>query len=125
MTLTVLDKVFALLMMQVASSLEAGAALILGQLPDIITQTLNWFITFNFVMTIVFIALGTFFCLIAMDQHRKLVDDFTRLRLAGLLLYVALTSCAWGAALDALLQTLQIIIAPKLFLINYAHSLVN
>jgi hypothetical protein len=109
------------------SAVKSGAAWIQGQIPDILTQFLHWQLAKNVVTLVLWIIYGIVVYLVIKSKWIKAFDDVSEgfstvvLGIAGGILTI------YGVfhVIDAIMNIVQIAIAPKVYLLEYAASLVR
>ena len=124
-----LQKALATILAKTTNALEAGVTFLQAELPEVIRQLLAWHavksgITFA-VCVILFAACATVAVKCFKAGRAKLTDDDGDDGFGEFVVFLfgSLSSCAAGSSALNNLDWLQILIAPKLYLIEYAARL--
>lgn len=121
-----LQQALASIITKAVSSVENGVEFLSGQVPDVIEQLLTWKLTEAVLLCIVFLLFSS---IVTWKCYRKIkangdycFDD----GLIALFLFTLLVDILSVAMVGIyLLEAIQILIAPKVYLIEYASQLVK
>lgn len=123
-----LSNAIATLVQSSLKAFETGASFMAAELPDVVHQLLVWHMVYSSVMCAGGVVLLFFAIKLDMKVYHmaKGTDDMDALVLGWGLLGTLMRLIAYGIPLSMLnLTWLKIWVAPKIFLIEYAASLVK
>lgn len=110
------------------SGLDAGAEFLAGEIPDVVMQLMMWHGVYNLLMMVIGIALVILWCVVESKIYKHMVaNDADHQDWVFSILIGLIPRCVAGGVCYSLinLEWLKIWIAPKVWLIEYAASLVK
>lgn len=114
-----LQKALLAILKDSTDSIKSGMSFLQQQIPDVILQLLHWHFAYNLTLFLIWFIVGIIFFIIAFCNRETWFDDPRFfVSIVGALL-------AWLVSITCGLIAMQIYIAPKIFLIEYAANLVR
>ena len=116
-----LQKQIAEILKQALAAAQHGGRWLVGQLPDVLHELLTWTVAMGVLSIIGLIALVIFYFWVGKRAWKE--DEFLGMMAFGLGGLVATFPASF--LMDSVLDGIKALIAPKLFLLEYAAHLVH
>lgn len=114
-----LQAALATLLGKTIDGIDSSVAFVQSELPDVIQQLLTWYMVVNAIYAIIAIAIPFIYYKLARAAYIKMNEDIE----AGVIISMVGIIPAIASLILINVEWLQIIIAPKIWLIEYAASL--